>query len=379
MAPALRAILHRGLAVLLALAAFGTCAQSDPPGRVGALSHMEGSVVFAAPGEIEWANAQLNRPITRGDRLWTDDDARAELHLGAAVLHMDSRTFIEVVALDHNVLRASVNDGSVNARVRSLSPGEAFELDTPQLALHAAQIGDFRVDVDLSRGFTRVTVHTGIVVVQGAAGRGLRLVAGQQMVFRGVNLKAVGGIPAPVEDLFDRWAGDRNRAEDQSVAAQHLSRDVVGYAQLDRNGVWSQDPVYGSVWYPSGTAADWVPYRYGRWDWIAPWGRTWIDDAPWGFAPSHYGRWALIGSRWAWVPGPVGRRPTYAPALVGFHWGPGKDIAWYPLAPGEGSGRWSVGQASHMFRHHPEAVTHMRIEDFQRRVTARATGATAGR
>ena len=36
----------------------------------------------------------------------------------------------------------------------------------------------------------------------------------------------------------------------------------------------------------------WVPYRHGHWA-MSPWGWTWIDDAPWGFAPSHYGRWAL--------------------------------------------------------------------------------------
>ena len=29
----------------------------------------------------------------------------------------------------------------------------------------------------------------------------------------------------------------------------------------------------------------------GRWVWTEPWGWTWVDDQPWGFAPSHYGRW----------------------------------------------------------------------------------------
>jgi len=36
---------------------------------------------------------------------------------------------------------------------------------------------------------------------------------------------------------------------------------------------------------------DWAPYRYGRWEYIAPWGYTWVDEEPWGFAPFHYGRW----------------------------------------------------------------------------------------
>ena len=64
---------------------------------------------------------------------------------------------------------------------------------------------------------------------------------------------------------------------------------------------------------------DWAPYRYGRWVWVAPWGWTWIDDAPWGFAPFHYGRWAQ--SRMIAGAGCRGQRhvrAVYAPALVGW-------------------------------------------------------------
>jgi hypothetical protein len=66
---------------------------------------------------------------------------------------------------------------------------------------------------------------------------------------------------------------------------------------------------------------------------------------PWGFAPSHYGRWARIDDRWAWVPGPRVDHPAYAPALVAFLGtagvglsypdGNGPAVAWFPLAPGE--------------------------------------------
>src|SRR5215472_14147187 len=71
-----------------------------------------------------------------------------------------------------------------------------------------------------------------------------------------------------------------------------------------------------------------------------PWGWTLIDDAPWGFAPFHYGRWAMAGGGWVWVPGRmvVGVRPVYAPALVAFVGGGGVGIgvaAWFPLGPGE--------------------------------------------
>jgi len=50
-----------------------------------------------------------------------------------------------------------------------------------------------------------------------------------------------------------------------------------------------------------------------------PWGWTWVDDAAWGFAPFHYGRWVYAGY-WAWSPGPVYVRPIYAPASGRLVW-----------------------------------------------------------
>src|SRR6266446_9211679 len=66
---------------------------------------------------------------------------------------------------------------------------------------------------------------------------------------------------------------------------------------------------------------------------------------PWGFAPSHYGRWARVNERWGWVPGDRAAAPVYAPALVDFLGtagvglsypdASGPAVAWFPLAPGE--------------------------------------------
>ncbi len=41
----------------------------------------------------------------------------------------------------------------------------------------------------------------------------------------------------------------------------------------------------GTVWYPQSVPTNWAPYRDGHWAYVAPWGWTWIDDAPWGFNP----------------------------------------------------------------------------------------------
>ena len=79
--------------------------------------------------------------------------------------------------------------------------------------------------------------------------------------------------------------------------------------------------------------------------WVAPWGWTWVDAAPWGFAPFHYGRWVQVRGRWGWAPGTYVARPAYAPALVGWVGNPGwsacfrsasaPTVGWSPLAPRE--------------------------------------------
>ena len=115
---------------------------------------------------------------------------------------------------------------------------------------------------------------------------------------------------------------------------------------LDANGTWRSDATYGNVWFPNRVASGWAPYRNGHWAWIDPWGWTWMDDAPWGYAVSHYGRWARIDSSWAWVPGPRRERAVYAPALVAFIGGKNfqarvsvgggaANVGWFPLAPRE--------------------------------------------
>jgi len=62
--------------------------QSDPPSRVARLGYMEGSVSLQPGGQGEWGNAVKNRPITVGDKIWSDTNSRAELEAGEATVHL---------------------------------------------------------------------------------------------------------------------------------------------------------------------------------------------------------------------------------------------------------------------------------------------------
>src|ERR1700758_5348738 len=68
--------------------------QDDPPGRVARLGYMQGSVSFEPAGEADWVQAVPNRPMTTGDKLWADRDARAEVQLGDASIHLAPNTGI---------------------------------------------------------------------------------------------------------------------------------------------------------------------------------------------------------------------------------------------------------------------------------------------
>ena len=111
---------------------------------------------------------------------------------------------------------------------------------------------------------------------------------------------------------------------------------MPGYSDLDDYGDWRDEPEYGHVWYPREVEPDWAPYSYGYWNWVGPWGWTWVDYSPWGFAPYHYGRWNYFGGRWGWCPGAYYGYPVYGPAFVGFFGGGfGFDVGWFPLGFGE--------------------------------------------
>ncbi len=137
------------------------------------------------------------------------------------------------------------------------------------------------------------------------AARASRIEEGQSVTFSDAQLHNYESNPVPQPDDFDSFCFERDNRWDQSKSRSYVSEDVIGYQDLDDNGDWSDVPEYGNVWYPTTVSLGWTPYRNGHWGWVGAYGWTWIDDAPWGFAPFHYGRWAYIGNRWGWCPGPA--------------------------------------------------------------------------
>ncbi len=312
--------------------------QNDPPTRVGRLGYLEGSVSMQPAGESDWVQAVPNRPLTIGDKLWADRDSRAEIQLGMAAIRMSSNTGFSFLNLDDRTTQIQLTSGVISFRVRRLDRDDVFEVDTPNQAFSVYQPGDYRVEASEDGNYTVVTVRDGEGESTGN-GQTYTVHAGQRATFSGTQT-----LNAEVEqigppDQFDNWAYARERRYRDSRSSRYLSPYVVGYDDLDDYGDWRDDPNYGAVWFPNRVGSGWAPYREGHWAWIDPWGWTWVDDEPWGYAPFHYGRWAFISGRWGWCPGPTSVRAVYAPALVvfvgSFGGGFAGDVGWFPLAPRE--------------------------------------------
>jgi hypothetical protein len=316
-------------------------AAGDPPWRVARLAYLHGPVSYSPAGVDDWAQASLNRPVVTGDRIWTEPGARDELQLGNAAIRMDGATLLNVLNLDDQAMQVQLTQGTLNIRVRPARFGGTIEVDTPNLALTIQRPGHYRVSVDPSGQTTLVRVADGQAQVYGPANAYL-VGPNQAYRFAGTELRDMQFADANRRDAFDRWSAERDRRAERAVAARYVSPALVGYEDLDDYGSWRTVEGYGPVWTPRRVARDWAPYRDGHWAWVAPWGWTWVDDAPWGFAVSHYGRWANFGGSWGWVPGPASAQPVYAPALVVFvgalaspRRDAGPSVAWFPLAPRE--------------------------------------------
>ena len=328
-----------------------------PPGRVGRLARLAGTVSHHTADAEQWSPAVLNFPVTTGDSFWTEPGARADIQVASSRLTLAPATELDVATLDDQALAASEPQGEVYLELRAIPAGDTYTIQTPRGAIQIAATGRY----DVVAGDT--THPTLITVVEGAAqvtGSNLALQVGPHQTASISGTDTFQGSVGPISQgafLTAMLAEDRP-APRASAPIPQIVAGMTGCEDLQTQGTWTETPQYGTVWYPP-VESDWVPYREGRWSYVGQWGWTWVDQAPWGFAPFHYGRWARIDNRWGWVPvspggyaEPAGayRTPVYAPALVGFIGvgaavgaaigfaagsGAGGPVGWVPLGPRE--------------------------------------------
>ena len=319
-------------------------ARADPPSSIARLSYIGGAVSFSPAGENDWVSASTNRPLIAHDRIWVPAGSRAELQTSGATIRVAGGSSLDLLNVADRISQLEMTRGTIVIRVRREDPNRVIEVDTPNLAVTMRHVGTYRITVDPNDDATTVIVRDGEAEVFGA-GAAYVIRSQESYQFFGLGLRDFDALGAIGFDEFDRWGRDRDRRFDASISARYVSSDVLGYQDLDTYGTWRTVSTYGPVWFPTQVSRTWAPYTDGHWSWIEPWGWTWVDAATWGFAVSHYGRWAYLNNTWGWVPGPTRERAVYAPALVAFvdvrgvrlsgSFGGDGAVAWFPLAPRE--------------------------------------------
>ena len=282
------------------------------------LSHLEGEVSHWRPGAEEWAAARVNLPLAEGDALYTGDGAILEAQFGRrAFVRADEHTQLSLVAQQERRIQFKVTSGLVSFDLRSLDVGDTVEVSTPAAVFFIDHPGYYRVEVG-ERETHFITRRGGEATVTTADGRTLAIYPSEDIVITAGDPVQVATYAAPEPDAWDRWNDERSDRVGESMSARYLPPGVYGAEDLDYYGHWRVVPTYGAVWIPYGVNVGWVPYSTGYWVWDPYYTWTWVDEAPWGWAPFHYGRWVYLDGYWAWAPGPVIRRPVYSPALVAF-------------------------------------------------------------
>jgi hypothetical protein len=319
--------------------------EGDLPGRVGRVALVAGTV-RTVDADGAWVPLPRNRPLTTGDRVVTEADGRATLEVGSSTFRLGPSTDVHFVRLDDEKIVLHFSRGVMALRVHSADVLGEISVETDEGAWVPHHAGYYRFDRAPDEVLSAMA-WSGDMLLE-APDSSLPVAANQRVeVWQEGAQQTTHYRRAPIpSDDFAAWALAQDKLDDRAHAASHSASapvpdEMTGGDDLSQYGTWAQSADYGPVWYPAGVPSGWAPYTDGSWYWSVGWGWTWLDYAPWGFAPFHYGRWAWIGGRWGWCPGAWGPRPIYSPALVGwvggtgFYYGGYPWVGWVPLAPHE--------------------------------------------
>ena len=251
---------------------------------VARISYLSGGVSYARGDDPDnWQAADVNVPLTLGDRIYTGRRGRAELQIhGGVYVRLDADADLAALNLTDDTKQLSLTLGAASFQVRRLGEDEIFEVDTPNAAVTFESTGDYRIDVDQD-GNTRIQVRRGRAMVAAGGGQ-VPVRAGDEMDVDGLDSPRYGVFAIGGLDNFDRWCTVRSTRIQRARSVRYVSDEIVGVADLDDYGEWQDIPDYGHVWAPTRLEADWAPYRVGRWCWQDPWGWTWVSSEPWGWA-----------------------------------------------------------------------------------------------
>src|SRR5262245_36153380 len=118
-------VMTRCLLVLGLLAAVPAAAQPDPqqepPGRVGRVSVISGTLAFYGAGDTEWSAARVNLPVATGGWFATDPNSRAQFRIGADAITLANDTQLNVAELRDGVMQIALSQGRIGLQLQRLA------------------------------------------------------------------------------------------------------------------------------------------------------------------------------------------------------------------------------------------------------------------
>ncbi|OYU46830.1 MAG: hypothetical protein CFE44_00090 [Burkholderiales bacterium PBB4] len=343
----IRALLLQCLTGVFLVAATNA-AWADPPALAGRVAQVAGSAWWLDPETKAWVKVVRNQTIAEGDQLRTDVRSRVTVRVGSTTLWLDEQSDLEVAQLNDAATLLRLSSGHLALRLRTAQAAQETRVQTREGLVSPELEGLFRVS-QLDRGTRLAVIHGRAQFDSDPAAPVQRawLREGEQSEFWWADAPRIDR-QSITRDKFNAWFMAQDQAEGGLASGDesYVSAEMTGAEDLNQYGNWETATDYGPVWIPTRVAAGWEPYRDGSWVWTRHWGWSWVDNAPWGFAPFHYGRWVQHRGRWAWAPGRFEPRPAYSPGLVAWVGGPQVSVgvsiggtrrppptSWVPLAP----------------------------------------------
>ena len=289
----------------------------------------DGGAMVKGNADADWSYATINTLVVPSDTLWVDKEGTLELELaGGTYVRFADGSKAEVIALPPSGDIRGYTGSFYVQRVGRSTGDVVFE--TPGAKIAVQRDSQVRVDI-LGTGATTVTVRWGQADLRGD-GAGVTTVTQGRRSY--IDPGYLPSEPAPfdlsVEDSFDGWNRERSRTlafgSDAVPASVPIKSAPIGMADLAPYGEWvtvDSQP----YWRPTAVV-DFVPYRDGHWSFVPACGYAWVDDYPFCYVTTHYGRWTHHDHYgWMWT-----YRDTWGPAWVAsVRYGP--NFVWCPLDP----------------------------------------------
>src|SRR5690348_7151074 len=139
----------------------------DPPGRVGRLARISGTVSFHSQDQDQWSPAILNYPVTSGGSFWTQANAQAVLEVSASRIIMAPATELDVGSLNDTAFQGTTPQGEVYLHLSPSGQAETYTLQTPRGLVTLGVPGRYGIVAGDTENPTSVTVMEGTAHVDG--------------------------------------------------------------------------------------------------------------------------------------------------------------------------------------------------------------------